>query len=361
MTPAPGARLELAGLHRRYPGADRDALVGLDVEVPAGSCLAVLGPSGSGKTTVLRLVAGLELPDAGAVRVDGVDLAGVPPERRGMAVLSQRPLLFPHLDVADNVAFAARVAGRSRREARAEAAQQLALVGLTGLDRRRPSALSGGQAQRVALARALTSHPRVLLLDEPTTGLDSATRSEVHDLLRAVREATGTTTVLVTHDPAEAAVLGDLPGDRVAVLDAGRLHQHAPVADLYARPASLTVARLLGGRTEVPGVVRSGRHVSALGAVPVAGPEGPGVLVVRPELVGLGPPGARTGTVVDVRGLGARWLVRVEVTADGHPAATVHAEVGRRPSPGERVGVELPAGAATVVRGAGPDGSGSAG
>ncbi len=347
----PGARLELAGLRRRYPGADRDALAGLDVAVPAGSCLAVLGPSGSGKTTVLRLVAGLEVPDAGTVGIDGVDLAGVPPERRGMAVLSQRPLLFPHLDVADNVAFPARVAGRSRRVARAEAAQHLAAVGLAGLDRRRPAALSGGQAQRVALARALASRPRVLLLDEPTTGLDSATRSEVHDLLRTVRADTGTTTVLVTHDPAEAAVLGDGPDDRVAVLDAGRLQQHAPVAELYARPASLTVARLLGGRTEVPGTVREGRHVSALGAVPVAAPEGPGVLVVRPELVGLGPPGDRTGSVVDVRGLGARWLVTVEVTADGHPVATVHAEVGRRPSPGDRVGVELPEGAASVVRG----------
>ncbi len=348
-----GAELVLTGLRRRYPGADRDALTGLDVVVPAGACLAVLGRSGSGKTTALRLVAGLEPADGGAVVLGGADLAGVPPERRGMAVLSQRPLLFPHLDVGDNVAFADVVAGRPRREARARAREQLARVGLTGLERRRPSALSGGQAQRVALARALTSAPRVLLLDEPTTGLDSGTRSEVHDLLRAVRTATGVTTVLVTHDPAEAAALADGPADRVAVLEDGHLLQHAPLAELYARPASLPVARLLGGRTEVPGTVAAGAHRSALGAVPVDAPDGPGVLVVRPELVGLGPAtSGPAGTVVDVRGLGARWAVAVEVAGDGHPTATVHAEVGPadRPAPGDRVGLLLPAGAATVVR-----------
>ncbi len=350
MNRSPGA-LVLSGLTRRYAVGGPPALDALDAAVPAGSCLALLGPSGSGKSTALRLVAGLEPLDGGRVELDGEDLAGVPPERRRMAMLAQRPLLFPHLSVLDNVAFAGTVRGVARRTAHADAREHLAAVGLPGYERRRPGELSGGQQQRVALARALAARPRVLLLDEPTTGLDTTARAEVHELLHRVRS--DLILLLVTHDPAEAATLADRADDRVAVLQLGRLLQHAPVADLYARPASLTVARLLGGRTEVTGTVAGGRHVSPLGALELPGPapEGAGVLVVRPELVDLVATGAGIpGEVVEVRVLGARALVTVAVTSPGG-TAQVHAEapLGRQPALGEQVGLRIPAGTWTVV------------
>ncbi len=343
--------LVLDGVTRRYAVGGAAALDGLTVPVPGGACLVLLGPSGSGKSTALRLVAGLEPLDAGRVLLDGADLAGVPPERRRMAMLAQRPLLFGHLSVLDNVAFPHTVRGVPRRRAHADARARLDAVGLPGFERRRPGELSGGQQQRVALARALAAGPRVLLLDEPTTGLDTGARAEVHELLRRVRA--DLTLLLVTHDPVEAATLADRPGDRVAVLRDGLLQQHAPVGELYARPASLTVARLLGGRTEVPGTVRAGRHVSPLGALqlPVPVPAGPGVLVVRPELVELVPAGSGiAGTVAEVRVLGARALVTVAVAGAGG-TARVHAEapLGRQPAVGDPVGLRVPVDVRTVV------------
>ncbi|MGY1712625.1 ABC transporter ATP-binding protein [Geodermatophilus sp. SYSU D00758] len=337
--------LRLAGLTRVHGRGRPPALDGLDLAVPAGSCVAVLGPSGSGKSTVLRLTAGLDQPTRGSVHLDGRDLAGVPPERRGMAMVFQRPLLFPHLSVRDNVAYADRVRGVPRRRARGRAGEFLDLVGLAGLGDRAPRELSGGQEQRVALARALAAEPRVLLLDEPFSALDTPLREEMHELLADLRARLAPTVLLVTHDPAEAAALADT----VAVLEAGRLQQHGPVAELHARPASLAVSRLLGGRTEVPGVVRGGVHSSPLGplALPGAVADGPGVLVVRPEAVGLaGGDADVTGTVVRVRYRGLRPLVTVD--AGG---VAVHAELapGDDVAVGAVVGLRLPVAARHVV------------
>ncbi len=171
------AALALSGLTRVFPGTPTPALADLDLAVPAGSCVAVVGPSGSGKTTVLRLASGLDRPDAGDVLVDGVSVVDVAPEDRGMAMVFQRPLLFPHRSVLDNVAFPAQVRGASRRElACVEAAEYLDLVQLGELGHRHPTELSGGQEQRVALARALAAEPRVLLLDEPFSALDASLR-----------------------------------------------------------------------------------------------------------------------------------------------------------------------------------------
>ena len=339
------ARLTLRGLTRRH---DRDvppALDAVDLEVPAGSCVAVLGPSGSGKTTLLRMVAGLDAPDGGDVLLDGASVLGVAAERRGTSMVFQRPLLFPHLSVLDNVAFSARMAGRPRAAARREAAEHLDLVQLGGLGARRAHELSGGQAQRVALARALAAQPRVLLLDEPFSALDDALRADMHGLLDRLRAALQPTVVLVTHDQDEAATLADT----VAVLDRGRLLQHGTVDDLYDRPASVRVSRLTGGRNELPGVVRGGRVVSALGAWDCAAADGPAVLLVRQEAVQLvATEGARAvGEVTARRRVGAR--LRVEVTLpDG---SLLHAEppLVRDLRTGDRVGIAVETRAVTVV------------
>lgn len=350
------AHLELHGLHRHYGGAPAPALSDLDLTVASGSCVAVVGPSGSGKTTVLRLTSGLDRPDRGDVLLDGESVLGLAPEQRGMAMVFQRPLLFPHRNVLDNVAFSGRVRGVPRRQARSEAGDYLALVRLSELARRHPTELSGGQAQRVALARALAARPRVLLLDEPFSGLDAPLAEEMHELVRRVREALSPTIVLVTHDHAEAAALAD----RVAVLSSGRLVQHDELDRIYSRPSSLLVARQMGGRNEVPGIVHGHRHDSVLGSlrlpVDVRPQEGPGVLVFRHEavqVVGDEDTGAdAVGTVTAVRPSGARRLLTVEVASPvRRPAVTVHVETspGLRADLGDRVGLRLSPHALAVV------------
>jgi putative spermidine/putrescine transport system ATP-binding protein len=337
--------LVLTGLARRFGGTA--VLDGVDLTVPAGRCVALLGPSGSGKSTVLRLVAGLDTPDAGRVSAGGRDLGGLPPERRGTAMVGQRPRLFPHLTVLDNVAFPLTVAGRRRREARAAAVEHLDLVGLADLAGRRPATLSGGQEQRVALARALAATPAVLLLDEPFSALDPAVREQMHRLLADLRAAVSPTVLLVTHDRQEAAVVADT----VAVLLDGRIAQAGPAEELHTRPATLAVSRFLGGANEVPGRVERGAHVSALGrlALPVPAAEGPGVLVVRQEavaLTGAGDAADATGTVTRVTPRGARW--RVEVATAAGPLSA-EAGPGLAPAPGAAVGLVLPPGQRWVV------------
>lgn len=339
------ASLRLAGLRRVFPGAPSPTLDHLDLEVPAGGCVALLGPSGTGKSTALRLAAGLDTPDAGDVLLDGRSLAGVPTERRRTAMVFQRPRLFPHLSVLDNVAFPLEVAGTPRRAAREDAAHFLGLVGAEPLAGRRPASLSGGQEQRVALARALAARPEVLLLDEPFSALDPSVRSEMHRLLDELRAAVEPTVLLVTHDRQEASVVADT----VAVLLDGRIAQHAGVDTLYTCPSSLQVSRFLGGLNELPGRVVGGVHESVAGrlalpdgAGPVVG-AGPATLVVRQEAVRVVAATAAdadvVGTVERVGPQGARSLVRVATSA-----GPLHAEAapGSAPHVGDTVGLHLP-------------------
>jgi ABC-type Fe3+/spermidine/putrescine transport system ATPase subunit len=329
--------LRLAGVCHRYPDADRDSVTGIDLEVPEGAMLALVGPSGSGKSTVLRVAAGLEQPRQGRVLLGGRDVTALPPERRGLSVVSQRPHLFDHLDVVGNVAFGPRVAGASRREARARAARYLDLVHLDGLGSRRPGRLSGGQQQRVALARALATGREVLLLDEPFGSLDPELRASMHGLLAELRAAVQPTLLLVTHDLDEAAL-----AEQIGVLVDGRLHQVGTPAELYRRPATLTVARLLGGFAEVHGEVVDGgsgpEHRSAWGywSLPAeCGVRGAGSLLVRreelrlavggsPDDTGAHPGPSVAGRVVGARRVGAREVAVVET------------------GPGSEVEVELP-------------------
>ena len=348
------AALALDSLTKVFDGGAAPALDAVSLTVDAGECLAILGPSGSGKSTVLRAIAGLDTPSSGRILVDGADVAGVVPERRGMAMVFQRPLLFPHLSVLDNVAFAATVSGQSKREARSDARQFLELVQLEGFGERPITALSGGQEQRVALARALAARPRVLLLDEPFSALDPELRADMHILLAQIRRQLHPTIVMVTHDRDEAAVVAD----RVALLSAGRLLQHDTVERLYTRPVALDVARLMGGRIELPGEVRDGVHHSALGAIAAAHGEtwvdGPGVLVVRHEALhvstlAVAVPDGMVGVeavVTDRRPRGPRAEVAL---ACGDAMLEAEVPAGRPLVVGQTATVHIPRSACSVV------------
>ncbi|GAA2694110.1 MULTISPECIES: ABC transporter ATP-binding protein [Actinosynnema] len=232
--------LRLEGIDVRY--GDVEAVSGVDLEVAGGEVVALLGPSGCGKSTLLRAVAGLERVSAGAVTWDGADLSGTPVHRRGFGLVFQDGQLFPHRDVAGNVAFGLRMRGAARGERDKRVAELLELVGLGGYQRRRVTELSGGEQQRVALARALAPDPRLLLLDEPLSALDRSLREQLAlDLARLLRE-TGATALVVTHDHDEAFTLAD----RVAVMRAGRLRQTGPPARVWREPVDVETARFLG-------------------------------------------------------------------------------------------------------------------
>jgi len=228
-----GARVTLGG---------HEALTGVDLTIEAGTTVAVLGPSGSGKSTLLRAIAGLQPLDAGSVELDGRSLAGVPAHRRGVGLMFQDDALFPHRDVAANVAFGLRMQGVEGNRAEARVAELLELVGLPGRERRRVESLSGGERKRVALARALAPRPRVLLLDEPLGALDRPLHDRLVAELRQLFATIGQTAVYVTHDVAEAFAIGA----QVAVMREGRIVQIAPPEALWARPADAWVARFVG-------------------------------------------------------------------------------------------------------------------
>ncbi len=262
--------------------------------VERGEFVALLGPSGCGKTTLLRLVAGFEAPDAGAVSVAGETVAGprwVPPERRHVAMVFQDYALFPHLTVADNVAF-----GVSRARRRTRVTDVLALVGLAGFERRYPHQLSGGQQQRVALARALAPEPAVVLLDEPWSNIDPLLRSSMRDELAAILRAASATVVLVTHDREEAFSVAD----RIAVMHAGGIEQTGTPEEVYYRPSSRWSAEFVGASNLLAGRLVDGRVETSFGSFRAAGANGHSDVhvLVRPELLELVPDPAGSGEVV---------------------------------------------------------------
>jgi thiamine transport system ATP-binding protein len=289
------------------------ALDGATLSVGSGETLALLGPSGSGKTTLLRAVAGLQDLTGGRIELDGTDLAGVPPHTRRIGLMFQEHVLFPHKDVAGNVAFGLRMAGAPRTEITQRVQELLQLVGLPGAAARSIHTLSGGEQQRVALARALAPEPRALLLDEPLGSLDGPLRERLLEDLRALFERIGLTVLYVTHDVGEAFSLGH----RVAVLRAGRIVQVAAPDDLWARPADAWVARFLGLRNVVE---ENGRCT-----------------VIRPEAVRIVP--GSEATVVAAERRGAVVWLRVR-TADGRELETA-TTTADHPTRGALVGVEI--------------------
>jgi iron(III) transport system ATP-binding protein len=286
-------RKSFAGAGRRP--ADVRAVDGVDLEIADGEICALLGPSGCGKTTMLRLIAGFERPDAGSVRVAGEQLAGdgvfVAPERRRMGMVFQDYALFPHLDVARNVAYGL---GRGRHDARV--GELLELVGMSGLGGRLPAQLSGGQQQRVALARALAATPRLVLLDEPFSGLDAALRAQVRQEVRAILKTAGVAALFVTHDQEEALSLADT----VAVMRDGRIEQVGTPEEVYGRPATRWVATFLGEADTLPAQAAGGYAECELARVPVeAHLAGAVDVLVRPEAIALSTgPGEHGGQAV---------------------------------------------------------------
>jgi molybdate transport system ATP-binding protein len=292
-----------------------DFLLEAALDVADGETVALLGPNGAGKTTLLRAVAGLHPLVSGRVELDGAALHGLAPERRPIGVVFQDGLLFPHLGALDNVAFGLRCRGVRRREARTRARAGLASVGLSGRDDARPHELSGGQAQLVALARALAAEPRVLLLDEPLSSLDTRMRAETRRHLRRGLGAFGGPRLIVTHDPLEAVALAD----RMVILEEGRVVQEGTAADVRARPRSTYAADLAGlnlyrGRASAGTVVTaSGHELAAPGA-----PAGDVFAVVHPRAVALyrerpegTPRNVWPGTVDDIDPEGDRARLRI--------------------------------------------------
>ena len=248
--PAKRPIIEIRGVTKRF-GAAGPAVDSVDLEIPEGELFTLLGPSGCGKTTLLRMLAGFETPTAGEIRIDGIDVASVPPNRRPVNMVFQSYAVFPHMSVHDNVAYGLKVTGVPAAERRVRVREALGLVRLDGLEARKPDRLSGGQRQRVALARALVKRPRVLLLDEPLSALDAKLREAMRLELVNLRIAVGITFVFVTHDQDEALSMAD----RIAVMERGRVRQVADPATLYEYPSCRFVADFIGKMNLFEGTV----------------------------------------------------------------------------------------------------------
>ena len=241
--------ITVRGANKRY--GDFVALDNVDFAVPSGSLTALLGPSGSGKSTLLRAIAGLDHPDSGTVTINGVDVTGVPPQQRGIGFVFQHYAAFKHMTVRDNVAFGLKIRKRPKSEIKEKVDNLLEVVGLSGFQNRYPNQLSGGQRQRMALARALAVDPQVLLLDEPFGALDAKVREDLRAWLRRLHDEVHVTTVLVTHDQAEALDVAD----RIAVLNQGRIEQLGTPTQVYDAPANAFVMSFLGAVSSLNGAL----------------------------------------------------------------------------------------------------------
>ena len=365
MTPAdePPALVRFDGVVKRFGG--QAAVDGVNLDIRPGEFFALLGPSGCGKTTLMRLVAGLETPDAGRILLDGCDVAGQPAHRRPAHTMFQSYALFPHLDVARNIAFGLKSQQLPRAEIAARVEEMLGLLRLQGLERRRPDQLSGGQKQRVALARALAPRPRILLLDEPMAALDRKLREATQFELKALQQRLGLTFVIVTHDRDEAMVTAD----RMAVMNEGRIAQVGTPAEVYEAPQSRFVADFLGAvnffEARVQGAAAEGLRLAGPDGVFLARPEaaapadGAVWLAVRPDRMTLhraeppAGPNRLPGRLAEVGYLGDRTAYLVELASGRavrvvRPNAEARAE---RLATGEPVWLSFaPAAGVTLLR-----------
>jgi thiamine transport system ATP-binding protein len=304
-----GADLRIEAVSVSYPGATENALNDISLDVAAGSVTAVLGPSGCGKSTLLRVIAGLTVPAAGRVVLNGADLAGVAPHRRGIGLMFQSNALFPHLGVGGNVEFGLRMQKVPAVERRDRVAEVLELVGLPGWQDRAVTSLSGGEGQRVALARTLAPAPAVILLDEPLGALDRALRDRLVPDLAELFDSLSVTAVYVTHDQDEALAIAD----QLVVMDAGRIVQASTPAQVWAEPASEFVARFLG----CPNIVDAGCP-----ALPVGTDQSTGRVLIRSDSISLEPgsgsdPALPDATVRSVAFRGERCIIGIELRTDG--------------------------------------------
>jgi putative spermidine/putrescine transport system ATP-binding protein len=348
------ARLDIERLNKRY--GDFYAVKDVSLSVADGEFLVLLGPSGCGKTTTLRMVAGFIEPSSGQVRLGGGDVTLLPPWKRNTGMVFQSYALFPHLTVAQNVAFGLEMRKLPRPDIERRVDEALALVRLGGYGGRLPRQLSGGQQQRVALARALAIRPDVLLLDEPLSNLDAKLRQEVRVEIRELQRQLGLTTVMVTHDQEEALTMAD----RLVVMNEGTVHQVGTQRDLYERPADRFVAGFVGRTTFLTGTVEgSGRFRTegGLGLAIADGAPGKAALSLRPERIEIAPgplPGLDNdlpGTVEFVSYLGAQIDIHVRLSAaDRLVVQIANRSGGFAPEIGQAVHVGWQASAGQVFR-----------
>jgi thiamine transport system ATP-binding protein len=326
-------RLDVRGARVRFGPVD--ALDEVDLAVAPGEVVAVLGPSGSGKSTLLRAIAGLQPLDGGTVALDGRDQRGVPPHRRDVGLMFQDHALFPHADVAGNIAFGLRMRGVDRAGAARRVQELLELVGLEGAGRRAVTTLSGGEQQRVALARALAPDPCLLMLDEPLGSLDRPLRERLVGELRDIFVGLHQTVVAVTHDHAEAFTLAD----RIVVMARGAVLQSGSAAEVWRAPATVEVARFLGFENLVRARVRGGVACTPWGEVTVTAPDGDVTVLVRGVGVHLDATGPIEGIVERVRFRGATTVATLAVP--GAPPLVAEVPTAVAPAPRDRVRARL--------------------
>jgi putative spermidine/putrescine transport system ATP-binding protein len=318
------------------------AVNNVELTVPHGTFVCMLGPSGCGKTTLLRMIAGLDLPTGGAIRLDGEDITRVPTHKRNLGMVFQSLALFPHLTVGENIAYPLRIRSAPKEDQKKRVDELLSMVHLSGYADRPVSKLSGGQRQRVAIARALAISPKLFLLDEPLSALDAKLREAMQVELRQLQQRLGITTIVVTHDQREAMTMADT----VVVMNGGEIRQAASPIEIYRRPADTFVADFIGSTNLLEAEADSTGRVSVLGQ-PVAGISlgahaRKATLSIRPEDVHLTAPGdgALSGTVTFVRDLGGTIETFVDVA--GHQIIAVSTPRARpEVSVGQPVGVVL--------------------
>jgi putative spermidine/putrescine transport system ATP-binding protein len=332
-------RLEACG--KTFADGTR-ALQPVTLDIARGETVVFLGPSGCGKTTTLRIIAGLETPDAGGrVLFNDEDVTAVPIERRNVGMVFQSYALFPNMTVAENIGYGLKIRGIGTQERASRVAELVALTGIGGLEGRKIDQLSGGQRQRVALARAVAARPRVLLLDEPLTALDASLRERLRGELDRLLRSLGITTVYVTHDQAEAMVLGD----RIVVMQSGAIAQIGRPRDIYFEPASRFVAEFIGAANIIEGTAQNGAVALPGGALALAdrAAHGPVVVMLRPEAI----------TVVTSEGASLRGRVdavsfvgdRLRLTVAGAAAKPIVIDAPNtlQVAPGDAIGLQIAA------------------
>jgi iron(III) transport system ATP-binding protein len=346
------ASIEFTNVTKRY--GDVAAVRDLTFTMDAGTLTTLLGPSGCGKTTTLRLIAGLELPTSGVIRIGGRDVSNVPASERDVSMVFQSYALFPHMTVLENVRYGLDVAGIGKQDALARARETLASVGLRGFDARLPAELSGGQQQRVAVARALVLEPSVLLFDEPLSNLDARLRRRMREEIRELQQRLGLTVVYVTHDQAEAMAVSD----RIVVMNHGTIAQEGAPRDLYERPRDAFVAGFMGDANRVTGSLTRRDDTLAdveIGGVHLALPHrgvanGEVAMSIRPEAIALGAEGSSPlqGTIRKSAYLGDVMEYTID-TAVGELFA-VSSAVDAPLAPGTRIGIRFaPHGVAVIA------------
>ena len=287
-------------------------LENIDFEVDDGKVVSLLGPSGCGKTTTLKVIAGLLQPDEGTIFIGDQNITKLPPEKRGTVIVFQDHLLFPHLNVEQNIGFGLKMAKHPKKEIKDQVEEMLDLVKLKGTNHKYPHELSGGQQQRIALARALAVSPKVLLLDEPFSNLDPKLRQEIRELTFEIQRNLGMTTILVTHDKEEAL----MSSDKIAFMQDGKIKQFGTPEELYQRPNSIEVAHFLGEKNFIPGRIQNGRFQSDIVSIQSARSDANHArLMIKPEDIGIFPVGTKDleGTIQSRKYAGERVYYTVVV------------------------------------------------